>query len=357
LAGGNVIENGLLAEKLQALADGCRDIVYELAPAVPEQTITVSNQPTGAFKPALMSSRAPAEPWWIASYSALKTGAITMAVQQASDDQVAEEALGNQPKEISTTVFSRFNPGMHGFHRGASAGTFLHSLLEWACKTGFALAASNGEARLQQIRSACEIRGWQDDVERLDHWLGGFISTTFTLDASTCINLSELETCQPEMEFLFATRPLVATAIDTLCQQYLMPGAPRPELQPARLNGMIKGFIDLVFEHEGRYYVADWKSNYLGPRDEHYTTDAMQQEVLKNRYEVQYAIYLLALHRLLRSRLPDYDYNTHVGGAVYFFLRGWQSHSQGIVFDRPPVEFIEALDQLFVHGSSDRRSA
>jgi exodeoxyribonuclease V beta subunit len=115
---------------------------------------------------------------------------------------------------------------------------------------------------------------------------------------------------------------------------------------------MMKGFIDLVFEHDGRYYVADWKSNYLGPRDSSYSEQALSREVLHNRYDVQYAIYLLALHRLLRSRLPDYDYQMHMGGALYFFLRGHASKTQGLLADKPPLAFIEALDALFSTGQS-----
>jgi len=99
-------------------------------------------------------------------------------------------------------------------------------------------------------------------------------------------------------------------------------GAPRPALEPARLNGMLKGFIDLVFEHDGRYYVADYKSNWLGPDDAAYTPAKMRAQILHSRYELQYVLYLFALHRLLKVRLPDYDYDRHVGGAVYLFLRG-----------------------------------
>jgi len=226
----------------------------------------------------------------------------------------------------------------------------LHNVLEWACNTGFATAAADSAARLQHIRSACDIRGWQDDVQRLDQWLGGFITTTFRLDQQIHINLCELAVCQAELEFLFASHAMTTSALDAACQRYLSPGRARPALLPTQLNGMIKGFIDLVFEHNGRYFVADWKSNYLGPRDEDYSPEAMTQEVLLKRYDVQYALYLLALHRLLRSRLPDYDYNRHIGGAVYFFLRGWQAPSQGIVFDKPPEAFIEQLDQLFLSG-------
>lgn len=353
LGGGTPIEGNALAAALKNLAQDCDAIVYQPAPEPgdPAPALLTQQDLARVCKPARVSQRPEAEHWWIASYSALKTGATRMAVQQASDDQVAEEVLMAQtPATEPAPVFSRLNPGLHGFHRGPGPGTFLHNVLEWACKTGFSQAISDTAARAQHIRAACEIRGWQDDVQRLDNWLTGFLSTRFRLNTNTDINLCELASCQPELEFLFATRSVSTPALDALCHEYLMPGKARPALMPTEVNGMIKGFIDLVFEHNRAYYVADWKSNYLGPRDTDYSPEAMTQEVLLKRYDVQYAIYLLALHRLLRHRLPDYDYDRHVGGAVYFFLRGWQAQSQGIVFDKPPKAFIDRMDQLFLTG-------
>ena len=132
-----------------------------------------------------------------------------------------------------------------------------------------------------------------------------------------------------------------------LVTRHTLGGVKRPALMPKQLNGMLKGFMDLVFEHDCRYFVADYKSNRLGDHDADYTADAMRNEVLKHRYELQYAIYLFALHRLLRSRLADYDYDKHVGGAVYIFLRGHASATQGLHLERPGRALMEAMDRLF----------
>jgi len=110
---------------------------------------------------------------------------------------------------------------------------------------------------------------------------------------------------------------------------------------------MFKGFIDLTFEHQGRYYVADYKSNWLGVDDDAYTEHAMEAAILDNRYDLQYVLYLLALHRQLKARLADYDYDQHMGGALYLFVRGSRSASQGAWFTRPPRALIESLDLLF----------
>ena len=149
------------------------------------------------------------------------------------------------------------------------------------------------------------------------------------------------------MEFWFATHQVQAEANDALVRRHTLGGAARPTLAPTLLNGMFKGFVDLVFEHQGRFYVADYKSNWLGADDGAYSPEAMTAAVLENRYDLQYVLYLLALHRQLKARLPDYDYDRHMGGAVYLFLRGARAATQGLHFERPPRELIERLDALF----------
>jgi exodeoxyribonuclease V beta subunit len=155
------------------------------------------------------------------------------------------------------------------------------------------------------------------------------------------------------MEFWLAAHRVDARALDRLVSAHTLGGAPRPALQPTTLNGMLKGFMDLVFEHQGRYYVADYKSNWLGPDAAAYTAQAMRESMLDARYELQYVLYLFALHRLLKSRLPDYDYDRHVGGAVYWFLRGIDAPSQGLHVERPPRVLIESLDACFAHASEE----
>jgi exodeoxyribonuclease V beta subunit len=99
---------------------------------------------------------------------------------------------------------------------------------------------------------------------------------------------------------------------------------------------MLMGFADLVFEHAGRYWVLDHKSNHLGASGAAYTAEAMVAEMARHRYDVQAALYMLALHRLLQSRLGEaYDPATHLGGAVYLFLRGIDGPAHGVC--RVPV--------------------
>ena len=114
------------------------------------------------------------------------------------------------------------------------------------------------------------------------------------------------------------------------------------------VQGMLKGFIDLVFEHQGRFYVVDYKSNYLGDSPAAYQQEAMAQAMIEHRYDVQYQLYTLALHRYLRTRLPDYDYEQHFGGVCYLFLRGMTGESgSGVYATCPAKAHVDALDALF----------
>ena len=73
----------------------------------------------------------------------------------------------------------------------------------------------------------------------------------------------------------------------------------------------------------------------------------MAAAIAEHRYDLQYVFYILALHRQLRARLPDYDYDQHIGGALYWFVRGIESANGGLWQDRPPRCLIETLDRLF----------
>ena len=109
------------------------------------------------------------------------------------------------------------------------------------------------------------------------------------------------------------------------------------------LRGFLKGFIDLTFEHDGRWYIADYKSNWLGPDASYYGGDRLLQALAGEHYYLQYLIYLVALRRFLRQRLADYD-DACLGGAFYLFLRGMPE--AGVYVARPDHALLDALDQL-----------
>ena len=261
---------------------------------------------------------------------------------------------------------------VHDFARGPQAGTFLHGLLEWAGRQGFAALAKDPARLAEQVRWRLQrMPDWHPWQSLLTDWLVRLLTQPLPLDVggrdriqgnveealdddghvpsdgTSSFTLAGLRQYQVEMSFMLAVQDIDLPALDAWVRQHVFRGAARPPLLPGQLNGMLKGFIDLVFEHEGRFYVLDYKSNWLGASDEAYRVETMQAAVLAHRYELQYLFYLLALHRLLKVRLPDYDYDRHVGGALYLFLRGSGAPSRGVFAARPPRAVIEALDAAF----------
>jgi exodeoxyribonuclease V beta subunit len=119
----------------------------------------------------------------------------------------------------------------------------------------------------------------------------------------------------------------------------------------------MQGFIDLTVEAGGRYWVVDYKTNDLGTEPHAYQGDALTRAVRYGHYDLQYLIYLVALHRHLAQTLPDYDPAHHLGGALYLFLRGLDgtSAATGVYVDTPPAGLIATLDDLF--ATSPGRSA
>lgn len=355
LNGGEEIAPTELESHLEKLANACADIrVLPAPPPTDDVFFPAYSKKAGV---ARMSITVVTEPWWIASYSAIKKarGGITLASETAAEDTFQEtlgeeSAMSAEPTEERVSL-AKPTEFPHTFPKGADAGTFLHDLFEWAARQGFATVPQNRALLRDQVARRCQLRGWSTFIEPLTDWLLNWLTLPLDLPATngmvaTRLTLAGLTRAVPEMEFWLSAHQVDTVQLDTLVTQNTLSGEARPPIPLNRVNGLLKGFMDLVFEHEGRYYVLDYKSNVLGPDDAAYTHDAMRAMILKERYELQYVLYLLALHRHLQSRLPGYQYEDHIGGAVYVFLRGQQASSQGLHVERPPAQLIEALDQL-----------
>lgn len=301
--------------------------------------------------------RGAGEHWWIASYSALRigdevTGSAPLRFDDAAPASASAQVLGDEmPAAAPTPQMQAFaqgiGHGIHGFPRGPAAGTFLHGLLEYAGGEGFAWTAAHPDKLRDQVARRCQLRGWSEWTDTLTIWLTALLQRPLPLGDAGQVSLAQLSSYQPELEFWLASTQVDVQQLDGLVRRHTLPGVPRRGLLPDRLNGMFKGFIDLVFEHDGRWWVVDYKSNWLGPDLDDYTEAAMAAAVAHWRYDLQYVSYLLALHRQLRARLPDYDYDRHIGGAMYLFLRGQGSAGEGVYTARPPRELIETLDGMF----------
>ena len=347
-----------LRDQLIAMKGDCESITIEGLPEVSDEWYqqVLSEQLVGA--PRIAKTRI-ADNWWIASYSALKHSeyAIPAATAAAALINVSEEpenagqdTQGDETEEVSDETGSRPSKELtiYNLPKGAGPGVLIHSLLEQCGREGFKASYANADNTRKRIDKLFNQVAWEGKTElvatALEHWL------SMPLLDDDRISLADLEEGQyrVEMEFLIGAEKVNVLTVDQLVNDYCYSGQARPKLNPNTVHGLMKGFIDLVFVHNKQYYVADYKFNSLGSNDLAYTKPNLEAAMLHKRYDLQLVIYVLALHRLLKSRLGEtYDYDSHIGGGVYLFLRGSQSASGGRVVNKPPKVLIEALDDLF----------
>ena len=351
LTGGAAMQPAELTAKLDALIQHC-DAMQRVAAPDSNDTRARLNADRATLPPARDYHGPESEHWWIASYSALEPEArgASEAPRDVRDEVMAEE---KQRVESGAARAVDNIPGIdsiHSFVRGPQAGTFLHGLLELAGSQGFAATLQQGREEFrQQLQRRSRVAGWEDQQPMLARWFEDYLNTALPF-GNQSLRLAELprQQCQAEMEFWIQSSAVSTEALDQLVQRHVLPGQPRPALRRDKLNGMLKGFIDLVLVNQDRYFVADYKSNWLGPDEHSYSKGAMAEAVLEKRYDVQMCLYLLALHRLLGARLgTDYQPSHHLGGAALLFLRGLYSDSRGVFFQPPTVALVEAMDALF----------
>ncbi|WP_416137986.1 exodeoxyribonuclease V subunit beta [Halomonas sp. HK25] len=358
LTAGEPLSPAGLLDALFPLAQGAAETELKVEPAPEASDLMVPTEANGeALREALTPARRAREHWWISSYSALRLGGERIGGGEEEPESALEATareMRDEPSDPAHTTVPVSDGSLHRFPRGPAAGTFLHGLLEWAGQEGFARLAADSERLDDTLARRANLRGWRERIPALQAWLCGLLGSDLPVPNApegpvAPLRLERLESAhyQVELEFWLSAHQVDTTRLDALVSAHTLDGAVRPALARDRLNGMLKGFIDLVVEHEGRFYVLDWKSNHLGRDDDAYSEAAMAEAVREKRYDLQYCLYLLALHRLLKSRLPDYDIDRHLGGALYVFLRGQHAPSRGVHRERPPRELIEALDALF----------
>lgn len=340
-----------IADAMRALAAEHSEIAV-LAPEAPGDAVFEQQTDALVLGTARVPLRSARESWWISSYSAMHVDEAGARAWRAADTAVEDvflEAHREEAKADEAGSDHLEGLSLHSFPRGSEAGTFLHSLLEWAARQGFSQIKAEPAQLRDMVARRCALRGWEPWIDFLCDWLLRCVQTRMEPEATVCTALSmdDLEASSPEMEFWLPVSHVDVQQLDALVCRETFSAAPRPHLASMSLDGMFKGFMDLVLMHEGRYYVVDYKSNWLGPNNASYTQEAMRQAMLGARYDMQYVLYVLALHRQLRARLANYDYDQHMGGALYLFLRGLDAPGQGVFADRPARSLIEALDRLF----------
>ncbi|WP_123245668.1 exodeoxyribonuclease V subunit beta [Aeromonas dhakensis] len=286
--------------------------------------------------------------WWISSYSGLAAQghghSKGVLANPGFDDEVVTEAAALAAEEPVQAP----QPSIFTFPKGARPGTLLHSLFE---TIDFQSAA--GEPLAQHIATLLAQDGFDESwAQVLQQQVEAVLDRPLETGFGEPVRLRDLapERKQVELEFFLPMGRVTAPALTALCQQHDPLSRGNKPLSFATVQGMLKGFIDLVFEWQGRWYLLDYKSNHLGMSPADYSRPALEQAMVEHRYDLQYQLYSLALHRLLTLRLPGYDFEQHFGGVFYLFLRGMPQG--GIFHTRPSRELVLGLDRLFSEGAA-----
>ena len=256
-------------------------------------------------------------------------------------------ALNDVPK-AEKQVFSN----IMNFPRGTGAGLFFHEVFEQ-----IDFSENDGQQRETIVGDKLLQYGfepqWQSAVCKM---IKNVLSTKLE-KIKADFSLSRLSTTDRinEMEFYFPVDDMAPKTMAALFHYHASAHVPMDyhhylgKLKFLPFSGYVKGFVDLIFHFDKRYYIVDWKSNFLGPTFEHYHKSFLTDVMIEHQYFLQYHLYALALHRYLKVRVPSYCYENNFGGVVYLFIRAMdpeKGDEYGVYFDKPKKIMIEKLELL-----------
>lgn len=317
--------------------------------------------------------------WRVQSFTGLMNESHRLARTESKVN-----SIDTNPKLKKTVLTHNMNEiSIFNFPKGSQAGTFLHTLFEYLnFESGELISAleSQYSSLGAFIHSKLALSSLVEDsqLEVWSEYLCSWVRRVLDAPLASNIKLSSLsETAYfSEMQFYFSVKQFQSVRFNYLLKNYL---GTQSDLDFSSFEGHLKGAIDLVFEKDSQFYILDYKSNYLGGSPSDYLSDALSIAMEEHRYDVQYVIYSLALHRFLKQRKKErYDYQRDFGGVIYLFLRGLDiqqnqtdvnfAHdnlihdnlihdnlipdkgaakecSSGVYVVKPPAELILALDE------------
>lgn len=340
-----------------------------------QSELTTLNQESKVIEPIIPTFLGRIErDWWLSSFSALSRNLTFTGLSRPDRDVLTNPAIiggATEPAQPDENQI-RFT-----LVKGAHTGNFLHDVLEhsdfthphWASFVPHLLTRYNGLIDETNDTELTHLVEWLDDIITTD--IGGVITDKNEPQVNNNMNVAEegsfslsdlpLSQTLREREFYFPMQAAKTHDLLTLLKRHRYVdvdtdsqskvSAPFNLPNIAKLKGMMHGFIDLMFCHNGKYYISDYKSNYLGDNFADYHHGAMRENIETHHYDLQYLIYTLALHRHLQLSLADYDPDIHLGGVVYLYLRGMSAKTEhkgaGVYYRAIKAEEILALDQLF----------
>lgn len=304
-----------------------------------------AGEPEGSAAPgtegyqALRLERSVRASRWTTSFSQLARGRVS---DQRDHDHQEEPALEASPaagEEGARDIFA--------FPRGARPGVCLHKIFE-----SVEFAGGTPQERADTARRVLAEFSYGEE------WLpavSGMVEDVLhaPLDPSGGLRLADIDRKArlDEAEFHYPAARVTLSELNSILVRHGIPalsasardgGLPTPLTQ-----GYLKGFIDLLFESDGQFYLVDYKSNWLGAQVDDYVPGRLPAVMEEHLYTIQYLAYSIALHRMLGQRVPGYDYARHFGGVRYLFLRGMRRERNdlcGVFAHKPPQALVEEFD-------------
>ena len=257
----------------------------------------------------------------VSSYSRMKR------IESGELDPLERDEFRREPgqKTLATVLADDELPG------GTATGTMLHEILEndpvrFAGREAHSGRLARDATPIKEVfdmaiaRSGITVTAGQR--RRAGEMIYRALTISIPLGSERPIpGCTSAKTSISEMEFLFPFPEDIHPSLSD----------PRPGKLVIE-RGYIKGFVDLVVEHEGRVYFADWKSDVLPS----YEPDRIKAHV-GGHYDTQVKLYSLALVKALRID-SEAAYEKSFGGLFYVFLRALgrdDDEPRGVYFERP----------------------
>lgn len=306
----------------------------------------------------------------VTSYSAITCGAHNDMFASDIDEKEIEPDANDLEEDISNEERNLIN---FTFSRGSAAGSFLHKLLEIVLSRND-VNKEDQDSIYQFVNSQLKYDYYHlisnqgnEKICALASWLNNILNANLLPESSKNdhLKLSDLtpDNCARELDYYLPCKDFKVKVLNKLCHEFyakvvkdnnLSHIPDLPDLKKSNFKGFMKGSLDLVAKFTtkqgDKFFMIDYKSNYLGDSFGDYTQDSILKSIFEARYDVQILFYSLALYRFLKCTLHDFLYEKDFGGVMYLYLRGMNSNntvSPGQFYVRPSEELIKRLSDLF----------
>ncbi|VFP85043.1 RecBCD enzyme subunit RecB [Buchnera aphidicola (Cinara splendens)] len=245
-----------------------------------------------------------------------------------------------KPSTLKKNQYLFCKKNIHKFPKGKEYGAYLHKIFR---QINFK-EKKKIKKTLTQLNCLSLSETW---INKLYTWICIFISKPLY---KNCLILNQLKKTEYQKEVKF-TMPIEKSIdikkLNSIINNFDPLSKKCTNINFENVSGVLTGVIDLIFLWKNKYYIIDYKSNWLGPNYTYYTHKNFQNEIIKYRYDIQYQLYSLAMHRYLKLKIKDYDYKIHFGGIFYLFLRAFdEKNDSKVYFVKPNYLLIHNLDNL-----------